>query len=551
MCRGSQLNPHTSEWAREKGMDANAREMKRIWEKTGSGDTTSKTESGSRSAIRIVPGQLRRNLDEAEKALVAAESGIYQRGGFIVRPGTLPITISGERTITAERILRMEEYAVLEELTAAALWQRYDGRSKSWGTTDAPMKIVKVFMARKGRWKLPILTGLISAPTLRHDGSILETPGYDKATGLLFNPHGLTFPPIPSKPSIDDAREALAVLAEPIALFPFVSPPDRSVVLSMLLTAMIRRSITTAPMHAMTAFTAGSGKSMLVDLPSVLTTGREAAVIAPGDTKAETEKRLGSLLLAGESVIAIDNCEEPLGGELLCQLLVQPLVRTRILGCSETPELATNALVTATGNNLRLLSDLGRRTVLGKLDAQCERPELRQFPFNPVELAKAKRGAYVTAALTILRAYHVAGRPKQSDPLGSFEEWSRWVRDALLWLDEADPVDTMEEVRARDPKLQSLKTVVVNWIRNFGIRKIFVRDLIECEDPKLREALLQVGADDDGSISSRRVGNWLEAHQGREVLGHCIVRGNLSSGSLRWFLKGSGTLPDLQVLTSG
>jgi putative DNA primase/helicase len=84
------------------------------------------------------------------------------------------------------------------------------------------------------------------------------------------------------------------VLTEPIAAFPFIGPADRSVVLSMLLTSVVRRSITTAPMHAITAPTAGSAKSMLVDMASMIAIGREAGVIAPGDTKAETEKGLAS-----------------------------------------------------------------------------------------------------------------------------------------------------------------------------------------------------------------------------------------------------------------
>ncbi len=211
--------------------------------------------------------------------------------------------------------------------------------------------------------------------------------------------------------------------------FSFVQDADRSVALSAILTACIRRSLPTAPLHAFTAPVMGSGKSKLVDIATVVASGREAAVIAQGKTEEETEKRLGAMLLAGDPVIAIDNCEAPLGGDFLCQMLTQPVVRARILGRSEAPELPANAMVTATGNNLVLIGDMARRALLCQLDPQCERPELRVFADDPVQLVQADRGKYLTAALTVLRAFQVAGLPKQCDPLGSFHDWSRRVRD--------------------------------------------------------------------------------------------------------------------------
>jgi hypothetical protein len=233
-------------------------------------------------------------------------------------------------------------------------------------------------------------------------------------------------------------------------------------------------------MHAFTAPAAGTGKSMLVDLASAIATGREAAVLAQGKTEEEFEKRLGAMLLGGEAAIAIDNCEAPLGGELLCQLLTQPVVRTRILGKSEVPELPTNTLVSATGNNLTLIGDLTRRALLCRLDAQCERPELRQFDRDPVAEAKANRGRYLVAALTVVRAFIVVGRPQQlqQQPLGSFGEWSRLVRDALLWLGEADPVATLETARAADPRLANLTAVVEQWAAVVGDARTTARALI-------------------------------------------------------------------------
>src|SRR5262245_63978059 len=96
--------------------------------------------------------------------------------------------------------------------------------------------------------------------------------------------------------------------------FPFIAPADRSVALSAMLTALDRRSLPTAPLHAFTSPAAGTGKSLLVDIFAMLATGRLMPVISQGRTEEELEKRLGAAMLAGHAAISIDNCGHPLAG---------------------------------------------------------------------------------------------------------------------------------------------------------------------------------------------------------------------------------------------
>jgi hypothetical protein len=507
--------------------------------------------SAPRPVIRVVPGQLPEVVNTAEQALLQANLGIYRRGTVLVRVGSVPVTVGQEREFSTQRMLEVEDHALVEAMTQAAQWESYDKRSKRWVAIDAPLKVAATYRQRIGRWNLPILAGLLNAPTLRPNGSLLASPGYDAKTGLLLDVCGGRFPAIPDQPTKQNANQALAVLTDLIATFPFRDDASRSVALSAILTASIRRSLMTAPLHAFTAPVAGSGKSMLVDLASVIATGREAGVIAQGKEEQELEKRLGALLLAGVPVIAIDNCESPLGGEFLCSMLTQLSVRLRILGRSEVPELPANALVTATGNNLVLLGDLTRRALLCRLDPNHERPELRQFVDNPLAVVGADRGRYLTAALIILRAYHLAGRPNKPAAFGSFEDWSSWVRGALIWLGCDDPVATMEEARELDPRLDQLIAVVAQWRSVVGLRSVSVRELIETairqrpapgmyglefENPDLREAFLAV-AGEGGAINSRRLGKWILAHQHRIAEGMRLVRHGLIKGVLHWRLE--------------
>ena len=324
---------------------------------------------------------------------------------------------------------------------------------------------------------------------------------------------------------------------------------DRAVALSTILTACIRRTIGAAPLHGYTAPVAGSGKSMLVDLAATIATGREAGVVAQGKTEEETEKRLGALLLSGDPIIAVDNCEQPLGGEFLCQVLTQSAVRVRILGKSEAPELPTNSLITATGNNLVLVGDMTRRGLLCHLDPRVERPELRQFETNPIAAVKGERGKFVAAVLTLLRAYQMAGRPAEPSALGSFAAWSSLVRGALIWLGEADPVDTMERARSLDPRLEELSAVLLQWREVVGDVRITVRKVIEkatrqtgsgfdynkteFAHPDFREALLTV-AGAGGAVNSRRLGRWLSANKNRIVSEQWIEQTGLLEGNMTW-----------------
>ena len=399
----------------------------------------------------------------------------------------------------------------------------------------------------------PGALGNYQRPTLRPDGSVLDQPGYDVSTGLLLVETEVFYPPIPTAPTQLEALLALGVLERLLGGFPFVDKSSKAVALSCILSACIRRSLPTAPLHGFTAPAPGSGKSFLVDIVCLIASGREAAVMAQGRTAEELEKRLGAMLLAGDPVIAIDNCDASLGGDFLCAIITQQTTRIRILGRSEAPELPSNSLITATGNNLQLEGDMARRALLCQLDPREERPELREFSFNPATWVKEDRGKYVAAVLTVLRAYRHAGCPNKPTPLASFEDWSNWVRGALIWLGQADPVETMEEVRDLDPKRNKMVAIVTQWGLVVGADEVTVSRLIDvacakqCVEPRqgtsqdgaeflhseFREALLTV-AGVQGAINSARLGNWLRGNKDRLVAGHRITRAGSTSGVQRW-----------------
>ena len=185
---------------------------------------------------------------------------------------------------------------------------------------NPPHEVAATLLSRDGDWKFPRLSGIITTPTLRPDGSILSEPGYDKSTGLLLATT-VDMPPIPEQPSWNEALVALQMIDGLLAEFPFVDDASRSVALSAIMTPVARGAMTCVPLHAVTAPEAGTGKSFLIDVASVVATGEVAPVMAAGRTEEETEKRLAAELMTGQPIIVIDN----LNGDLAATSFAKPL----------------------------------------------------------------------------------------------------------------------------------------------------------------------------------------------------------------------------------
>jgi hypothetical protein len=429
---------------------------------------------------------------------------------------------------------------LIETLTRAARFLKYDARAKGYVPVDAPDDVADALLSRSGKWKLPFLAGVTQTPFLRRDGTPCETAGYDAVSGVLYKPGGDNFPKLPPQPSKSDAAKALAQLDRLLDGFPFVSHAARAVALSAILTMLDRRSMTTAPLHAFTAPAAGTGKSLLVDVVALLATRQKMPVISQGarGNEEELEKRLAAALLAGDAAISLDNCEHPLQGSFLCQALTQQSLNIRVLGVSKNVETPVNVAIYATGNNLSVVGDLTRRTLLCGLDAQCERPELRTFADDIVDTVLRERGGLVAAALTVLRAWHLSGERVDIAPFGSFENWSYRVREPLIWLGCADPCETVAKVREDDPRRTALLTVVVQWKEALGIGSVHtVRKIIDAavNRPDFHNALLTAAAARSGNVvSNDRLGRWLKANEGKIVNGLSLVRDGIANGYPLW-----------------
>lgn len=507
--------------------------------------------------LRIIqhdPGKLPQVLDAIGSALsefCAGGGNLFRWGAGLSRVYVLAEDVE-DRKVTrwaGSVTLHPVGAAHLTELAGrAASHEKYDARSEKYKVIDCPPKACEAYLAR-GSWpEIPPLAGFVECPSITLEGRVIDVPGYDADSHLFAAWSSIPgFVSPPRTPNQREAADAADVLAKAVASFPFVSPADQSAALAGMILAVCRRSLPSAPMLAITAPTPGTGKSLLADTISLLATGRRASVMSLGHDDNEAEKRIDGILLAGDPVLNIDNVDRPLGGDLLNQILSQPVKKVRPLGGSGIVDVPTCAIISATGNNLSIDGDLKRRVTMIRLDAKLERPELRSFDGEPhLERIARTRGHLITAALTIPMAYLAAGAPPGAPALGGFEDWDRLCRQSLCWLGLADPLEASSQLRAEDPDLEALLALLTAWHDLYAGSSMSAADVIregmaggEGFDsgaptrPELREALLLISG--GRQPTARSLGSWLRRRKGRVVGGlRFVLLAQDRNGISRW-----------------
>ena len=115
---------------------------------------------------------------------------LFQRDGMLVAIHEIPRKAKGEHEANpiVPRITVASDEYMQEMANQVAYWFKPDDRRKGrYRQASAPAAFVR-FMKGRPSWPFRILTGVTPVPTIRRDGSIIETPGYDEATGLYYHP---------------------------------------------------------------------------------------------------------------------------------------------------------------------------------------------------------------------------------------------------------------------------------------------------------------------------------------------------------------------------
>lgn len=496
--------------------------------------------------------------DQAVDSLVKA-GGLFHRGQRLVHIVTEGRPASKlKRPEGAPHIAAVHVHHLRERIAAAAKFYKLVPQKNSPNPHAPIFDKVPVHVPiwcpqaihSRGTWQeIPYLQGVVTTPVLREDGSILDRAGYDPASGIFLFAQS-TFPSIPMNPSEAQAREALESLREVFCDFPFAKAVHEAANLAAVLTPFVRSAMAgPAPLFNYDANVRGAGKTLGADAVGIIATGRPLARMPQAPNDEEEEKRLAGIAQDGDAIVLIDNITRPLGSGALDAILTSTRWKPRILGKTGNPEFEVKTTFLATSNNVQLVGDIARRTLHIRLCSATDHPEDRKDFRHPALLqwVTENHPRLAVAALTVLRAYVVAGRPMIGiTPWGSFEEWSRWVREPIVWLLGVDPMHTREELESHSNiESGALQGLVDGWKSLFpGPGAHTIREMLlllnnnYTVEPGLREALCTLCSPKPGLElpDGRSLGNKFKMLRERPIGEWCFIPGAETAAGQSWRL---------------
>jgi putative DNA primase/helicase len=485
-------------------------------------------------------------VDQAERALLA-QGRIFSRGSrlvHMVNDWTAPKWMRIPEGLPV--IAGVGEAHLRELMSAAADWIKYDGRSESWKEALPPEWAPKTLVQR-GQWLFPQLNGISDAPVLRADGTVHDDPGYDPESCVIFAPGNARWPRLARRPTHAQAVAAYRELCEPFCDVPFAAESDRAAAIALILTMVGRSAISgPVPMFGSGSSTPGAGKGLVVDVCSLIATGREASKMAPTRDDEEMRKRLVPIALSAAPLVMFDNVEGLFGSASLAYALTSNTIRDRNLGTSEDcGDVPLRTVLAYSGNNVQLIGDLGRRVLPMEIDPQMEHPEDRDGFRHPrlKEYASTERARLYIAALTLLAAFIAAGRPPHGKPAkGSYEAWDGLIRAAIIWAGGADLMASVERLREdSDPDLDRLRELIGAWraiptLQDATVAEILAQAQLATEAGSRLRAAVDAYAILDKPMTTTRLGQALARLRGRPCGGYRIERCESAAhgGAARW-----------------
>lgn len=465
------------------------------------------------TCIRLDPGDFAGNVDAIREALRECHD-LYARNGVLINSRGNRPTVE-ELKLTIHRVRSFE----------------YTDKKGETFPCFAPESELKAVLSLSDLTELRELVGTSSTPILRPDGTIAQVSGYDTRTRYLLDIEE-GYPEVSESPTKEDAVRARDELLDLVCDFPFEAEYHKSTWLALLLSLVARPAIQGGvPFFIVSATASGSGKGLLTTVASRIALGGPVENTDWTDNRDEFSKRVTAALLARSRFVVYDNFVGVLQSGLLEGLLTSDTWTGRELGKSRSLTLPNTAVWAATGNGMSVKGDMQRRCLNVRLNYPAENPETRSgFKYRELEEhVIANRKHYLAAALTILRAHAVAGRPG-GRRLASFGPWSDIVASAVEWVGLPNPIESQANV-ARVDVGANYDAIIVETLYKLG-QQLTAAKIAELAFelgtyPSLREAFegcLGVKRSGD-KPSAVRLGIYLNTLEGRVINGKKLMVG--------------------------
>lgn len=394
--------------------------------------------------------------------------------GELLRGGIIPETYVRRGEMVRVRRVVDEAGAVrllAQPMTAASLREELSrhaeffrekdqGRGEDKTTVQVPVipspSVCDAVLSSLEWEPLPQLRGVVSQPIFRPDGTLIQTPGYDFATGLYYEPER-EVPPVDPDPSMLQVAAAKVWLMDTfLADFPWKGDADRANYLALLMTPVLRSYLVgvLSPFGVVTATSPGSGKSLLAEeIPSRLF--RSSSHAWPRREE-ERQKVITTAFAEDSAVVVFDNIgdTDKLDSPALAKLLTGRTWSDRRLGKNdEMLSFLNNRLWMATGNNLALGGDMASRSVLVNLTPEGDPAKRRGFALGDLLrwLGVEANVDMLRRALLLLAIDWIrAGAPRIEFAMRNFSAWAEALGGFLKHHGILGFMDNEDDVKAAD-----------------------------------------------------------------------------------------------------
>ena len=329
--------------------------------------------------------------------------------------------------------------------------------------------VLGAVLARQTWPGLPVLRKVISTPVLRPDGTLLQEPGYDPATGYYLAgriPTG----PIPEAPTPEQVTEAREFLLNTFLRdFPWRTPADKANYLALLATPILRpMTRALCPFGVVEATMPGSGKTILTSCVGLMVGQR---VLTWTDSEEELRKAITTVFGDPAGVVVFDNLVEgcTIDSAVMARLVTERVWTDRRLGTNSAFSAENDRLWLATGNNLRTGGDMASRTVWVRLDPDCPRPEARTgFSIPHLDtwiLDPANQATVLRHLLILILDWTRAGaKPSYDVPaMRQFTKWAQHLGGFLAHHDVPGFLANAEDSRELDDDHAEWRAFLLQW----------------------------------------------------------------------------------------
>ena len=509
--------------------DTNGRNRRNEW-----GDKVSTIKCNSKPLSKINAGDLNlvRVTEAAWQALNAANNPPckFRYGGSLA-------SIESDENGSVVRLMNQDR--LTHVLARVARWYRVTKN----GEVDAlpPMHVVKDMLAQPDDHLL-VLARIVEAPVFAPDDTLHIEPGYNEASRCYYAPaRGLQIAVVPQRPTPNEVSQAVQLITqELLGDFPFVGDAERAHAVALLLLPFARELIAgITPLHLIEKPSPGTGASLLADALTFPFLGRNVSTLTEGRDEDEWRKRITAKLMSGGSIVLIDNLRNRLDSAALSAALTSSMWEDRILGKSIIVNVPVRVVWIATGNNPSFSNELSRRIVRIRLDAKDPRPWLRNGFRHPNlrEWVTANRAQLIWAALTLIQAWIVAGRPEGTVVMGSYEQWNKVMGGILEVNGITGFLGNLHDLYLQsDGEGEAWKAFVDEWWQQFGSLEIGVNKLYDIASPEFGDPIdLNLG---DGNERSRKtkLGRLLIQNRDKRFGELMIAAAGTKQGAQQWKL---------------